>query len=61
MLEMGFREPLKAILEYLPKVQTLLFSATMTRDIFALSGLCTNDPEKILLQGVSARQEEQLS
>lgn len=58
MLEMGFREPLKAILEYLPRVQTLLFSATMTRDIYALAKLCTNEPEKILLQGVSAAQGE---
>lgn len=61
MLEMGFKEHLKSILEYLPRVQTLLFSATMTRDIMALSNLCTSDPEKILLQGVSAHKEENSS
>jgi ATP-dependent RNA helicase DDX10/DBP4 len=56
MLEMGFKEPLKAIMDYLPRSQTLLFSATMTRDIYELSNLCTHEPEKILLQGVSAKQ-----
>ena len=61
MLEMGFKEPLKAILDYLPRCQNLLFSATMTKDIYSLANLCTHEPEKILLQGVSARQEEQLS
>lgn len=61
MLEMGFKEPLKAILDYLPRCQNLLFSATMTKDIYLLANLCTHEPEKILLQGVSARQEEQLS
>jgi ATP-dependent RNA helicase DDX10/DBP4 len=30
----------------------------MTRDILALASLCTSDPEKILLQGVSAKKEE---
>lgn len=44
MVEMGFREHLKTILEYLPRVQTLLLSATMTRDILALGNLCTSDP-----------------
>lgn len=43
-MEMGFREHLKSILEYLPRTQTLLFSATMTKDILALASLCTNDP-----------------
>jgi ATP-dependent RNA helicase DDX10/DBP4 len=44
MLEMGFRETLKAILDQVPKVQTLMFSATMTRDIVALGNLCTSEP-----------------
>jgi ATP-dependent RNA helicase DDX10/DBP4 len=44
MLEMGFREPLKAIMESLPKTQTLMFSATMTKDIYALANLSTNEP-----------------
>lgn len=30
----------------------------MTRDILTLSSMCTSDPEKILLQGVSAKKEE---
>jgi len=42
MLEMGFKEPLKAIMEYLPSTQTLLFSATLTKDIYALAKLCTS-------------------
>lgn len=44
MLEMGFKEPLKAILEHLPRCQTLMFSATMTKDISALAAMCTNEP-----------------
>jgi superfamily II DNA/RNA helicase len=58
MLEMGFRETLQTILDSLPRVQTLLFSATMTRDILAVANICTSEPEKILLQGVSAQKEE---
>jgi hypothetical protein len=30
----------------------------MTRDIMNLSSLCTNEPEKILLQGVNIQKEE---
>jgi len=56
MLEMGFKEPLKEILEHLPRCQTLMFSATITKDITALANICTNEPEKILLQKVSLRQ-----
>jgi len=41
---MGFKEPLKAIMEQLPRCQTLLFSATVTKDIYALAGLCTSEP-----------------
>lgn len=44
MMEMGFKQSLKTILENIPKVQTLLFSATMTRDIMNLASLCTNEP-----------------
>lgn len=58
MLEMGFKENLMTILDSVPKVQTLMFSATMTKDIVALSNLCTSEPEKILLQGVNMHKEE---
>ena len=42
MLEMGFKEHLEAILNYIPKVQTLMFSATMTRGIVNLANICTS-------------------
>ena len=42
MLEMGFKEHLEAIIKYIPKTQTLLFSATMTKSIMVLANLCTN-------------------
>lgn len=37
-----------------------MFSATMTRGIVALADMCTTEPEKLLLQGVSAHKEENL-
>ena len=58
MLEMGFKEHLEAILNYIPKVQTLMFSATMTRGIVNLANICTSQPQKLLLQGVSAHKEQ---
>jgi len=45
-------------MKYIPRVQTLLFSATMTKGIAALADICTSEPEKLLLQGVSAHKEE---
>jgi superfamily II DNA/RNA helicase len=53
---MGFREHLETIMKYIPRVQTLMFSATMTRGIVALADMCTTEPEKLLLQGVSAHR-----
>ena len=50
MLEMGFRETLNAIMEYLPKErQTLLFSATLTKQVHELGRLSLKDPEYIFL------------
>ena len=58
MMEMGFKQSLTSILEHIPKVQTLLFSATMTRDIINLASICTSEPQKILLQGVNIQKEQ---
>jgi ATP-dependent RNA helicase DDX10/DBP4 len=48
ILDMGFRDQLARILEYLPSSedrQTLLFSATQTRDVNQLAALSLRDPE----------------
>jgi ATP-dependent RNA helicase DDX10/DBP4 len=46
ILDMGFREQLVRILEYLPKErQTLLFSATQSRDVSNLATLSLDKPE----------------
>jgi len=53
ILDMGFRDQLMRILDYLPAVvdgdplrrQTLLFSATQTRDVKQLATLSLNKPE----------------
>ena len=58
MLEMGFKEHLETIMNYIPRVQTLMFSATMTKGIVSLADMCASEPEKLLLQGVSAQKEE---
>lgn len=49
ILDMGFRDQLVRILEYLPKEerQTLLFSATQTRDVSHLATLSLRKPEYI--------------
>ncbi|CAI2307104.1 unnamed protein product [Caenorhabditis sp. 36 PRJEB53466] len=45
MLDMGFSKQLNAIIGNLPaERQTLLFSATQTRNVKDLSRVCTNDP-----------------
>lgn len=49
MLQMGFQEPLKVILEHLPKCQTMLFSATLNTQIHLLASMSMSDPEKIFL------------
>jgi ATP-dependent RNA helicase DDX10/DBP4 len=46
LLDMGFRDQLVTILEYLPKTrQTLLFSATQSRDVSNLATLSLDKPE----------------
>jgi len=48
MLDMGFIRDIKKIIEKLPKQrQTLLFSATMPKDIIALSAQLLNNPAKV--------------
>ncbi|MCE9613435.1 MAG: DEAD/DEAH box helicase [Lentisphaerae bacterium] len=48
MLKMGFQEDLEAILKTVPKgVRTLLFSATMPRQVATLAGRYMNTPEEI--------------
>lgn len=49
MMEMGFETTLKAIMEHLPKCQTLLFSATLTNQIRLLTNVSLTNPEKIFL------------
>ena len=48
MLTMGFKEDLEMILSHTPKEkQTLLFSATMSKKVIAITDSYMNDPEKI--------------
>lgn len=48
MLNMGFREDIDTILEKTPEeIQTILFSATMSRDIMEITGKYQKDPVKI--------------
>jgi ATP-dependent RNA helicase DeaD len=50
MLNMGFQEDLEAILKTVPKgVRTLLFSATMQRQVAAIAGRYMNTPEEITI------------
>lgn len=47
ILDMGFRDQLLRILDYLPQTerQTLLFSATQTKDVASLATLSLNNPQ----------------
>src|SRR5210317_2528956 len=47
MLDMGFLEDIKAIIEKLPSHQTLLFSATLPKNISDLAPKFLNKPERI--------------
>ena len=47
MLDMGFLEDIKAIIEKLPNHQTLLFSATLPKNISELAQKFLNKPERI--------------
>ena len=42
MLQMGFQETLKTIVDNLPKCQTMLFSATLSGKIHLLANLSMN-------------------
>ena len=48
MLQMGFKEELDAILNVTPpEKQTLLFSATMPKEVYRIAKLYMNDPEEV--------------
>lgn len=50
MLNMGFQEELESILKDVPEqARTLLFSATMPRQVAAMAGKYMKDPEEIIL------------
>jgi ATP-dependent RNA helicase DeaD len=50
MLNMGFQEDLETILKDVPEqARTLLFSATMPRQVAAIAGKYLHDPEEIIL------------
>lgn len=50
MLKMGFEEDLKAILEEVPdSARTLLFSATMPKQVAAIAGKYMHDPEEVIV------------
>ena len=52
MVDMGFKNTLNTILENLPKCQTLLFSATLNKSIYALANLSLTEPEKVYLHNI---------
>ncbi|MCL4161954.1 UNVERIFIED_CONTAM: hypothetical protein GTU68_059852, partial [Idotea baltica] len=63
MLNMGFREDIETILSYAPaERQTVLFSATMSRDIMSITKRFQNNPEiiKITKNEVTNNNIEQL-
>ena len=50
MLNMGFQEELEAILKEVPDAaRTLLFAATMPKQVAAMAGKYMNDPEEIII------------
>ena len=56
MLEMGFKEQISDVVEFLPKErQTMLFSATFPDDIVEISGRFQNDPQEIIVEAHHAR------
>lgn len=58
MLDMGFIHDIKKILQLLPsKRQTLLFSATMPKEIATLAGNLLNNPAKVEVTPVSSTAE----
>lgn len=58
MLDMGFVNDVKRVLRYLPaQRQTLLFSATMPKEIEALAGRLLHQPEKVMVAPPSTTVE----
>jgi len=58
MLDMGFIHDIRKIIAKLPtKRQSLFFSATMPKDIIALSGKILGNPEKVTIQPEQATAE----
>ncbi len=59
LLEMGFKETLNAILEQLPKErQTILFSATLGKQVHELGRLSLQSPEYVFLHEVRQQQQQ---
>jgi ATP-dependent RNA helicase RhlE len=55
MLDMGFIHDVKRVMTHLPiKKQTLLFSATMPKEITALADTFLHNPEKVIVTPVSS-------
>lgn len=60
MLEMGFQEPIDAIIEAAPKQrQSLLFSATFPEQINKIAGKLLNNPVHIKVDGTESQQNIQ--
>ena len=56
ILDMGFKKPVNAIIEHLPRTrQTLLFSATQTKSVRDLARLSLKDPEYVSVHEESAQ------
>lgn len=61
MLDMGFIEPVEHIVSLTPKTrQTLLFSATLKKEIVKLSERLLNNPEKISVEPEYASKQEHI-
>ncbi len=63
MLDMGFRDDIEFVLRDMPRErQTLLFSATMSRDILSLTRKYQNDPEflKVVHQELTVPEIQQV-
>ena len=55
LLDMGFKDQLISILEYLPSRQTMLFSATQSTDVKALSQLSLKNPKYLSVHSCSSQ------
>jgi ATP-dependent RNA helicase RhlE len=59
MLDLGFIVPIRRIVSMLPKVrQTLLFSATMPKEIAGLAGVLLNNPAQVSVAPVATTVEK---